>query len=97
MPLQVGIGRYRNLPPEDRLCTVCDLALVEDELHLLCVCTRYAQDRANLYGKAEILYPSFYQLDDLDKFVQLISNMQKEVIDFLGCAPFLRRSCLYST
>ena len=58
---------------------------------------RYAQDRANLYGKAEILYPSFYQLDDLDKFVQLISNMQKEVIDFLGCAPFLRRSCLYST
>ena len=45
----------------------------------------------------EILYPSFYQLDDLDKFVQLISNMQKELIDFLGCALSLRRSCLYST
>ena len=44
-----------------------------------------------------LIYPSFYQLDDLDKFVQLISNMQKEVIDFLGCALSLRRSCLYST
>ena len=69
--------------------------LVEDEFHLLCVCTKYSDLRCELYEKATQVYALFSLLDDLDKFVFLVSNLQKAVIVFLTLALSRRRSCLY--
>ena len=37
LPLNIKVGRYRNVPQEKRLCTSCDDKVVEDEMHLNCV------------------------------------------------------------
>ena len=95
LPLQVEVGRYRDVPLSERLCTLCDTDLVEDEFHLLCVCTKYSDLRCELYEKATQVYALFSLLDDLDKFVFLVSNLQKAVIVFLTLALSRRRSCLY--
>ena len=97
LPLQVEVGRYRNSPLEDRKCTLCDLDAVEDEFHLLCICPLYQCNRQRLFDSATQMDNSFALLDNLDKFVMLISNMQKQVIIFLDAALNTRRSHLYAS
>ena len=41
LPLVIETGRYRNVPADERLCEICNLNLVEDEIHFLCFCPRY--------------------------------------------------------
>ena len=36
LPLATETGRYRNVPADERLCEICNLNLVEDEIHFLC-------------------------------------------------------------
>ena len=83
LPLEIEVGRYRNIPLENRLCRACNDDIVEDEIHFLCQCTKYAENRNNLYAQAAHLDPYFYSLDDIDKFVFLMSNCQKSVSKFL--------------
>ena len=34
LPIMVETGRFRNIPKEKRICPVCDINEVEDEIHL---------------------------------------------------------------
>ena len=95
LPLQVEIGRYRNLPLEQRICTLCDRNEVEDEFHLLCHCPIYEDIRKVLYNETITLYPDFTEMDDLQLFVFLVSKVKKQVINFLTTAYFRRRAVLF--
>ena len=96
LPLQVEIGRYRNLPLTERVCTLCPLGDVEDEFHLLCKCHRYAALRVPMFEKAAQENNDFHALDELDKFVYLINSCQRAVIKFLVEALSIRRQALFS-
>ena len=85
LPIQIEIGRYRNISLCHRLCPICKQA-VEDEIHFLCQCPEYSEFRATLYRKANEAYPSFHNLDLFDKFVYLMSDQQREVIKYLAKA-----------
>ena len=93
LPLEIEVGRYRNVPLEDRICQLCFTA-VEDEIHFLCDCTAYSSKRRLLYDKAIELEPSFENMDSIDKFAYLMSNLQKPVIYFLIDALALRTNHL---
>ena len=93
LPLEIEVGRYRNAPLQDRICQLCSTA-VEDEIHFLCDCPAYACKRENLYDKAKELEPSFNDMDSIDKFVFLMSNLQKPVIYYLIDALAIRTNCL---
>ena len=95
LPLQVEVCRFRNLPLEERLCTLCNQAQVEDEFHVLYICDKYSDLRTVLYDQARHAYNMFATLDNLDKFVFLVSNLQKYVIDFLTGAMQRRRNYLF--
>ena len=47
--LRVETGRFLRIPPEDRVCLMCNSGEVEDESHFLLVCSRYEQYRQNLF------------------------------------------------
>ena len=49
LPITVETGRFRNIPLQDRKCTICDLNEVEDEKHFLCICPVYNDIRSTLY------------------------------------------------
>ena len=93
LPLEIEVGRYRNVPLEDRICQICFTA-VEDEIHFLCDCPAYSEKRNNLFRKATEIEPSFLNLDSIDKFVFLISNLQKPVIYYLIDALSIRTNNL---
>ena len=95
LPLAVEVGRYRSLPLSERVCTLCQLQLVEDEYHILCVCGSYDEFRTTLYNKASTTFNEFHNIPELDKFVYLINNLQRDVIAFLVKALTKRRNYMY--
>ena len=83
LPLNVETGRFRNIDLPDRVCTLCPLSEVEDEYHFLCICPTYSDLREILFAHASDSHTDFPNLDCIDKFVFLLSNMQYEVILFI--------------
>ena len=72
---------------------MCYLA-VEDEIHFLCHCPKYSDVRATLFNAARLKCDRFMSINVLDQFVFLMSNLQKEVINFLANAMQQRTHCL---
>lgn len=96
LPLNIEIGRYRNVDLCDRLCTLCDSNAVEDEIHFVTTCEMYKDIRSSMYADALALDPTFDSLDNIDKFVFLMSNLQKNVIKFISAAYVIRRNAIYT-
>ena len=41
LPLEIEVGRFRDIPLSDRTCKICDSGLVEDEIHFTIKCPTY--------------------------------------------------------
>ena len=95
LPLQIEVGRYRNINLSDRICPICRDS-VEDEIHFLCQCPCYADVRDVLFQKAQHEHPDFIGCDVIDQFTFVMSNMQREVIKFLVCAVERRTAIMTS-
>ena len=95
LPLNVEIGRFRNIDLSDRVCTLCQSSEVEDEYHFLCTCQCYSDIRQPLFSLASEHFSDFAGLDCIEKFVFLIENMQYHVIKFLDKAYSRRCAKLF--
>jgi hypothetical protein len=94
LPLQIEIGRYRNIPVADRRCFSCANG-IEDEYHILCICPVYNNIREELYSIISNANPSFDDLDLFDKFLYICVNSQKPLAKFLCKMMERRRSLLF--
>ena len=94
LPLEIEIGRYRDTPLENRLCQVCKNDTIEDEIHFLSECTAYSNARKALFDHAKSLDPLFHLKDTIDRYVYLMSNVQKHVIRFVYNAMNIRTTFL---
>ena len=72
--LMIEEGRYRNIIRNERICTRCNLNVVEDEFHFLIVCPFYSELRDSCL---DIYY---YFLPDINKFTLLISSNDANTI-----------------
>ena len=96
LPLQIEIGRYRNIPVENRTCSSC-INLIEDEFHLLCECPLYTNARQNLFETVQLTNPDFPDLDMFDKFIYICINAQKSLGKFLSKALTIRTELIFSS
>ncbi len=71
-----GRGRDRQtwLPPEQRLCSHCDLNQMETELHFLTECSKYTDIRTVYYDKIQQIHPTFTTLPDQKKLAYLLGE-----------------------
>ena len=46
LPLEIEVGRWKGLDPEQRLCKFCDTQAVEDEYHFVFECSLYHEERS---------------------------------------------------
>ena len=96
LPLKIETGRYQNIPPEFRLCIMCDRDVIEDESHFMFHCQLYDNIRQKLYGKIEDIYPGFQNCADCEK---LKITMNEEIVKFTATyiweAFSKRRAILY--
>ena len=95
LPLEIETGRYSGTTLENRLCKICGDGEVEDEIHFLCHCKTYTSDRVKLYIQAQQSNANFNELDDIDKFVFLMSEMQIPVAKFITSSVNIRNDAIY--
>ena len=92
LPLQIEIGRFRNIDLPDRVCQICD-AEVEDEIHLLLACVAYAEPRERLLKKAVESNNFFPNYDVFEKFTFLMSNLQNLSLNSSQVQSLLEPTC----
>ena len=93
LPLHIETGRYRNLKVEERLCKVCDLKTVENELHFVFDCPTYSQLRLVYYNWIIKIYPDFLSLSQTEKLKVMLTDkrvIQKSGLFIQNC--FLTRT-----
>ena len=59
LPLEIEVGRFRNIPLSSRICKMCNSNIVEDEIHFLCECESYTDYRFALFSDTEQADPKF--------------------------------------
>ena len=74
LPINVELGRYLRKPREQRLCTLCDQNVVEDELHVLFQCRAHKAARMSFFGFVGKLDPEFNSMCDIDKMELITTN-----------------------
>ena len=54
LPINIETGRYKSIPLERRICTLCNLDQIEDEIHILFYCNKYNLERKEWLSKTNI-------------------------------------------
>ena len=79
--LEIETGRYASkkgdfVKREERYCSLCmekDLKTPGDEIHAVLVCPSFHNERENVIGFIDNLYPNFKNLNDNDKLIFMLT------------------------
>ncbi len=85
---------FRKKKVEERTLLICDSQDVENEEHVICVCTKYSQLCNDLYLKVE--NAEFHGLSNENKLVYLVKNKWKELSMFIEPTWIKRTEILYN-
>ena len=69
---------------ENRICEYCTAKLIDDEAHFILKCTYHTVERRKLFESARDVIYNFDRLPDKNKFVKLVSSLEKPVIKALA-------------
>ena len=45
LPIEIELGRRKEIPLQNRICKMCDMDCIENEVHLLLACPVYVRER----------------------------------------------------
>ena len=75
-------NKTKKIPIEERICKICQ-GNIEDEMHFLCYCPLYEEERRRMMINVNRKYFEFRNLNMEEKFIFLMENCYKEVAEFL--------------
>ncbi len=96
LPLRIETGRYVNEKREDRICTLCNMNQIEDQLHFVFHCTMYNDNRDELYRKARMSIPMWDNLSDSDKLCKLFEELPRNLGKYVKNSFMLRRRTIFN-
>ncbi len=80
LPLAIETGRFKSIPVDERVYVLCNINVIEDEMHMLCACTLYQhiiveinQNRLQCYGCNEWHHAKCQRIDTKSYF-DLVHN-----------------------
>ena len=88
-------GHFRKLIVEERVCTFCNLNCIENEIHFVLLCPKYAQIRSPLLDLLLKKYDHFVDLSNIDKLSFLINHKFKLLARYLYDAWNIRKLNIY--
>ena len=95
-PINIEIGRYKNLPVEERLCPFCP-ECIEDEVHVITCCPLYDDVRNELYDFIKGVDVNFELLNNIDKTIYILSGYNGNILKKCAnmCDAILKRRQLF--
>ena len=96
LPLALETGRFIGTPEEDRICCVCDLEEIENEIHFLFYCPLYDELRHLLFSRMTTIYVDFFWLDDYKKLEFCFKKGIFGLADFMCKAWEKRQNVLFN-
>ncbi len=94
LPLKIETGRFTKLAVEDRVCIMCNLGKVEDEVHFVVECPFYVAERNILFNAVNIS-SDISNLTNLEIFAHLLKHEWREVIKYLNTSWKKRQLFLF--
>lgn len=96
-PIRLETGRYERpvLPPQDRICRLCDVQECESEEHFLIRCSQYDDIRNEWFHAANNIDNTFFQKCDTEKLIfvicqpNLVNISAKAICDMLNRRSYL--------
>ena len=82
--LEIESGSYKKKTVTGRICKFCNLNTVEDEVHFLCKCSAYRNERQRFFKYIVDRAPSFRTLDDSAKLIWLMTCEDDIVMNALA-------------
>ncbi|CAB4039667.1 Hypothetical predicted protein [Paramuricea clavata] len=82
--LQIEIGRYQNIPREERLCEICNSGEVENETHFLLFCKAYEHSREDLRSSLKNASSNEIKLNSQTLSADLMKSIDTEIITKLS-------------
>ena len=82
----------RKRYPSERLCTLCNIGLCEDELHFLLICPFLRDSRRLLLNPILCCNTELSNMSNPEKIIYLMQYCQHEVIDLIQKAWQIRSS-----
>ena len=103
--LRIETGRYDNTERNKRICLCCDLNVIENELHYICECKLYSEQRLSFYTKInDELHVNLYHYTQFDQYYELIGlRLYKRfnyvivlewILQYLSAIKDIRSNCL---
>lgn len=97
LPLNIEIGRYYRVDLDDRVCTLCNMNEIEDEIHFLVSCSSYTDIRNIYFSKYKQFIQDFDHLDFLSKYISILKcNKTKLTANFIEELWNHRKSKLFT-
>ena len=93
MPIKIETGRFVTLALEGRVCEVCNLNEIEDELHFICNVNYILKSEMNFMTMYLSVNPNFPVLSFQDKFTFLMVNEQLKTSRLLFQSYKLGKIC----
>ena len=95
LPLALETGRFSNTPEEGRICLLCKLSEVENEVHFLFYCDLYDDLRVIFMQKILDINPNFFDLQDYEKMKFCFERVIFPLVEFLEKAWERRQGNLF--
>ena len=94
LPLHIETGRFVNTKINDRLCLICQNREIEDERHFVLHCAKYENIRQKWLGNIIARTNNYVELDDMNKFKEIMSKGYIKLSSFIIEALEIRKSIL---
>ena len=81
--LAIETGRYQRpvVPSNERLCKICNMGQVEDEIHFVTKCTAYSKHREVLLSEMNL---TNYNRSPEEKFIKIMKTSKDTEVIALG-------------
>ena len=96
LPLALETGRFNGTPEEQRLCLLCPLGEIENELHFMFHCPLYDLPRDVLFTKMQELDSDFFYMEDYAKLNLCFHAGAFHTAVYIDKAWELRRNALFT-
>jgi hypothetical protein len=96
LPLKIETGRFRSVPSDKRICELCNLNEIENEIHFVIKCPLYEDLRQTMYGEIIRFFPNFSTESEMDKYKICMKNLPHKVARYMVHFWNRRKMTLYN-